>query len=172
MGKEKIVVIYTDGSSLGNPGPGGWGAVLIYGRYRKELSGGFKMTTNNRMEVLAAIEALKVLKNDKRLKVRLHTDSSYLVNTMTKGWIENWISKNWKKKNKPIPNTDLWLRLLTQVKKHDVEFTWVPAHTGIAENERCDELAKEAAGMPDLPDDSEYIESLEGDNILFGSDDE
>jgi len=140
--------------------------VLIYGRHRKELSGGFKMTTNNRMELLAAIEALKALKNDKRLKVRLYTDSSYLVNSMTKGWIENWEAKNWKKKNKPIPNTDLWLRLLEPVKKHDVEFVWVPAHKGISENERCDELAKEAAGVSNLPDDTEYLESLEGENFF------
>ena len=93
MKKKKTIVIYTDGSSLGNPGPGGWGAVLIYGKHRKELSGGFRLTTNNRMEILAVIEALKALNNKERYNVKLYTDSAYVVNSMTKGWIENWQSK-------------------------------------------------------------------------------
>ncbi|MFH1050563.1 MAG: ribonuclease HI [bacterium] len=156
MSFQKKVIIYTDGSSLGNPGPGGWGAVLIYGKHRKELSGGFKLTTNNRMELLAAIKALKALKDDKKQNVKLHTDSSYLVNSITKGWVENWKKSRWLKKNKPVPNSDLWKELLKQIKKHNVEFVWVPAHTGITENERCDQLAKEAASQDNLPEDSGY----------------
>ncbi|ROL62490.1 ribonuclease HI [Bacteroidetes/Chlorobi group bacterium ChocPot_Mid] len=157
MDKKKKVIIYTDGSSLGNPGPGGWGAVLIYGKYRKEISGGFKLTTNNRMELLAAIEALKALKTDRRSVVQLHTDSSYLVNSLTKGWLEKWQRDKWKKKTKPVPNADLWKQLVRQKNKHNVEFIWVPAHTGIIENERCDKLAKEAAAQDNLPEDKGYV---------------
>jgi ribonuclease HI len=157
---QKIVEIYTDGSSLGNPGPGGWGVVLIWGRHRKELSGGFKLTTNNRMEILAAIEALRALKQNMRLKVRLHTDSRYVVDTMTKGWIQKWQKNNWMRKSDPVLNVDLWKELLTEIKKHDVEFVWVPAHVGISENERCDELAKSAASSVNLPDDTGYINSI------------
>lgn len=157
MEKRKKVIIYTDGSALGNPGPGGWGAVLIYGKYRKEISGGFKLTTNNRMELLAAIEALKALKTDRRSVVQLHTDSSYLVNSLTKGWLEKWQKNKWMKKTKPVPNTDLWKELVKQKKKHDVEFVWVPSHSGIIENERCDKLAKEAASQDNLPNDEGYV---------------
>ncbi len=153
---QKKVIIYTDGSSLGNPGPGGWGAVLMYGKHRKELSGGFQLTTNNRMELTAAIEAIKALKDDKRLSVKLHTDSSYLVNSITKGWIDNWRQNHWKKKTKPVPNSDLWKEILKQIKKHNIEFVWVPAHSGITENERCDQLAKEAASQDNLPEDEGY----------------
>ena len=154
---QKKVIIYTDGSSLGNPGPGGWGAVLMYGRHRKELSGGFKLTTNNRMELLAAIEALKALKTDKKQNVTLHSDSSYLVNSMTKGWIEKWKQNNWMKKTKPLLNVDLWKELFKQKMKHNVEFVRVAAHKGIAENERCDQLAKEAASQENLPKDRGYL---------------
>ena len=156
MKKKKTITIYTDGSSLGNPGPGGWGAVLIYGKRRKELSGGFRLTTNNRMEILAVIEALKALNNKERYNVKLHTDSSYVVNSMTKGWIYNWKAKNWIKKGKPVLNADLWQQLLEENKKHDIEYIWVKAHVGIPENERCDQLAKEAASYDDLPPDLGY----------------
>ena len=151
MEKEKIVTIYTDGSSLGNPGPGGWGAVLIYGKHRKELSGGFKLTTNNRMEILAVIEALKALKHSPNLKVKLHTDSKYVVDTMTKGWLQKWKRNGWTRKGPALLNVDLWKILDEQVNKFHVEFIWVKAHVGISENERCDVLAKEAAGWDNLP---------------------
>jgi len=153
---KKKVIIYTDGSSLGNPGPGGWGAVLMYGKHRKELSGGFKQTTNNRMELTAAVEALKALKTDRRSDVLLHTDSSYLANAFKLGWIDKWRQNHWMRKTKPVPNADLWKKLLLQMKKHDVKFVWVPAHSGIKENERCDELAKESASQENLPDDKGY----------------
>jgi len=156
MDKKKKVIIYTDGSSLGNPGPGGWGAVLIYGKHRKELSGGFKLTTNNRMELTAAIESLKALKKDGQI-VKLHTDSSYLVNSFKKRWIEKWRLNNWMKKTKPVLNADLWKIIYKLVNKHNVEFIWVQAHVGIKENERCDQLAKEAASQVDLPEDEGYV---------------
>lgn len=156
MGKKKTITIYTDGSSLGNPGPGGWGSVLIYGKHRKELSGGFRRTTNNRMEILAVIEALKALNTKEKYIVKLHTDSSYVVNSMTKGWIEKWQAKNWIKKGKPVINSDLWKQLLIENEKHDIEYIWVKAHVGITENEICDKLAKEAASYDDLPADIGY----------------
>jgi ribonuclease HI len=109
------------------------------------------------MELMAAIKALKALKTDRRSVVQLHTDSSYLVNSLTKGWLEKWQKNKWMKKTKPVPNADLWKELVNQKKKHDVEFVWVPAHTGITENERCDKLAKEAASQNNLPDDEGYL---------------
>jgi len=156
MKKKKTIIIYTDGSSLGNPGPGGWGAVLIYGKHRKELSGGFRLTTNNRMEILAVIEALKAIKTNEIYTIKLHTDSSYVVNSMTKGWIEKWKANNWIKKGKPVINSDLWKQLLEENKKHNIEYIWVKAHVGIPENERCDQLAKEAAMKDNLPADEYY----------------
>lgn len=164
MDKKKKVIIYTDGSSLGNPGPGGWGAVLIYGKYRKELSGGFRLTTNNRMELYAAIEALNALKSDRSSTVELHTDSSYLVNSFNKGWVFKWQKDKWKKKDKPVLNADLWKELLKQNKQHNVEFVWVQSHVGIKENERCDQLAKEAASKRDLPEDVGYLKNCEIEN--------
>ena len=153
--KPKHIIIYTDGSSLGNPGPGGYGAVLRYNSHTRELSGGFRCTTNNRMEILAAIEALKALRQPCR--VTLHTDSQYLVNGVTKGWARRWQRNGWmrNKKEKAI-NPDLWERLLTLLKTHQVEFVWVRGHAGNAGNERCDQLAREAAEQPDLPPDPGY----------------
>lgn len=168
----KKVEIYTDGSSLGNPGPGGWGAVLKYGNHRKELSGGYKLTTNNRMELMAAIEALKALKNGETLAVKLHTDSSYLANAIKKGWLEKWKANNWKRKTKTVPNSDLWIRLLELLTKHKIEFVWVPAHTGIPENEKCDELAKGAASSAGLPDDNGYLTQISNGNNIFEEEDD
>ena len=152
---SKRVVIYTDGSSLGNPGPGGYGAVLHYGSHTKELSGGFRCTTNNRMEVLAAIEALKSLTQP--CHVTLHTDSQYLVNAVSKGWARRWQANAWmrNRKNRAI-NPDLWEQLLMLLKTHQVEFVWVRGHAGNAGNERCDHLAKGAAEQPNLPPDPGY----------------
>jgi ribonuclease HI len=155
MASSKHVTIYTDGSSLGNPGPGGYGAVLLYQGHRRELSGGFRRTTNNRMELLAAIEALRALREPCR--VTLYTDSNYLVNGITKGWAKRWRAKGWmRNKRERALNADLWAELLELYETHDVDFVWVKAHAGNEENERCDTLAKEAAQAADLAADVNY----------------
>ncbi|MBC8343840.1 MAG: ribonuclease HI [Bacteroidetes bacterium] len=135
--------MYTDGSSLGNPGPGGYGIVLKFGNKRKELSKGFFKTTNNRMELLAVIDALKSLKR-RDLDILIHSDSSYVINAVVQGWLFDWERKGFKK----TKNTDLWKDFLKLYKTYKIEFNWVKAHVGIAENERCDQLAKEAAECP------------------------
>ena len=136
----KHVEIYTDGACRSNPGRGGWGAVLVYNGVEKELSGGEPMTTNNRMELTAAIEALSILKEPCR--VTLTSDSKYLVDAITKGWAESWRARGWKKADKsPALNPDLWEKLLALLEKHEVEFVWVKGHDGHPYNERCDKLA-------------------------------
>lgn len=136
----KTVYIFTDGACSGNPGPGGWGAILRYNTSEKELSGGEKETTNNRMELTACIEALKILKEPCR--VELITDSQYVVNGITKGWAESWRRNGWKKADKkPALNSDLWELLLEQCERHEVNFNWIKGHAGHEENERCDRLA-------------------------------
>ncbi len=136
----KRVQIYTDGACSGNPGPGGWGVVLLYGEHSKELSGFAPETTNNRMELQAAIEGLAVLKE--ACQVQLYSDSSYLVNAFEKGWLDNWQRKNWQTANKqPVLNQDLWQMLLQYTKKHAVEFIKVKGHSDNPYNNRCDELA-------------------------------
>jgi ribonuclease HI len=156
MAKQKNVIIYTDGACLGNPGPGGWAAVLIYGDKRKEASAGYRLTTNNRMEVLAAIEALNALNRSKQWNVQLYSDSIYLINTMTKGWLQKWEKSNWKRKSGPVLNVDLWIRLKEAVSHHKVEFHWVEGHVGNPENEVCDKLSKAAARNLNLLIDEEY----------------
>lgn len=136
----KKVLIFTDGACSGNPGPGGWGAVLRYGSTEKELSGGEAQTTNNRMELTACIEALKALKEP--CDVTLTTDSQYVANGITKGWAESWRKNDWKKADKkPALNSDLWQELLELINKHTVEIIWIKGHAGHPENERCDRLA-------------------------------
>ena len=136
----KKVEIYTDGACRGNPGKGGWGAILKYGDRIKEISGGERETTNNRMELTAAIEALKLLKEP--CQVTLTSDSKYLIDAIQKKWIDSWQKKGWKKADKsPVLNVDLWQALLEQLSKHDVEFVWVHGHAGHEYNERCDVLA-------------------------------
>ena len=136
----KHVEIYTDGACRSNPGRGGWGAVLVYNGVEKELSGGEPMTTNNRMELTAAIEALSILKEPCR--VTLTSDSKYVVDAITKGWAVSWRAKGWKKADKsPALNPDLWEKLLALLEKHEVEFVWVKGHDGHPYNERCDKLA-------------------------------
>jgi ribonuclease HI len=136
----KKVLIFTDGACSGNPGPGGWGAVLRYSSTEKELSGGEAQTTNNRMELTACIEALKALKEP--CEVTLTTDSQYVVNGITKGWAESWQRNGWKKADKkPALNSDLWQELLELINKHTVEMIWIKGHAGHPENERCDRLA-------------------------------
>ena len=136
----KKVEIYTDGACSGNPGPGGWGAVLVYNGKEKELSGGEKETTNNRMELTAALSALEALREPCR--VILTSDSKYLVDAIEKGWLESWMKKGWRKADgKPALNVDLWQRLVIQLEKHEVEFVWIKGHAGHPYNERCDEMA-------------------------------
>lgn len=136
----KFVEIYTDGACSGNPGAGGWGAILRCEGREKELSGGEAHTTNNRMELLGVINALEALKYPCRVK--LTTDSKYVVDGVTKGWAESWRRRGWKKSDgKPALNTDLWERLLGLLATHEVEFAWIKGHAGHAENERCDALA-------------------------------
>lgn len=136
----KHVIIHTDGACSGNPGPGGWAAILKYGRHERELSGGERQTTNNRMELTAAIKALEALTEPCR--VTLYSDSSYLVNGMTKGWAESWQKNGWRKSDKkPALNPDLWERLLELCQIHKVEFVWIRGHDGDEYNERCDRLA-------------------------------
>jgi ribonuclease HI len=150
--EPRQVIIYTDGACLGNPGPGGYGAVLLYDRHRKELSGGFRLTTNNRMEITAAIVALDALKRSCR--ATLYTDSQYLVNAMTKGWVEKWRANGWmRNKREKALNPDLWKQLLALCRRHKVAFAWVRGHADNPENERCDLLAREAANGRNLPPD-------------------
>lgn len=140
---KKHIFIFTDGACSGNPGPGGWGAVLRYNGVEKELSGGEESTTNNRMELTACIEALSALKEP--CKVTLTTDSQYVVNGITKGWAESWKKNGWKKSDKkPALNPELWDELLGLTAKHEVEFVWIKGHNGHPENERCDALAVSA----------------------------
>ena len=139
-GAPKIVDIFTDGACSGNPGPGGWGAILRYGEVEKELYGGEPATTNNRMELMAAIMALEALK--KPVTVRLFTDSEYVKNGITK-WIHGWKAKGWMTADrKPVKNVDLWQRLEEAKRQHQIEFHWVRGHAGHPENERADELAR------------------------------
>ena len=134
------VVIYTDGACSGNPGPGGWGAILIHGKTEKEISGGELATTNNRMELMAAIQALEALK--KPCKVELHTDSTYVMKGVTQ-WIHGWKAKGWKTADKsPVKNVDLWQRLDAARARHEVDWRWVKGHAGHVHNERADELAR------------------------------
>ena len=139
----KQVEIYTDGACTGNPGKGGYGAVLIYNGVEKEISAGYRMTTNNRMELLAAIKALRMLKE--RCRVFLYSDSKYLTDAINKKWLDGWIKNNWKKSDKkPVLNVDLWKALCVETEKHEIEFIWVKGHEGNKYNERCDTLAVEA----------------------------
>jgi ribonuclease HI len=138
------IIIYTDGACLGNPGPGGYGAVQLYQGKRRELSGGYRRTTNNRMELMGAIAALEALKA--RSKVLLYTDSRYVVDAVEKGWAQKWRRNGWRKPDKQMAmNPDLWERLLTACSQHEVRFEWVKGHAGNVENERCDVLANAAA---------------------------
>ena len=155
MSDSKFVRIYTDGACIGNPGPGGYGAVLIYEGRRRELSGGFRLTTNNRMEMLAAIVALEALKESCR--VMIHTDSQYLANAVEKGWARRWRANGWRRNKKDEAlNPDLWERLIALCDGHEVEFKWIRGHAGDIENERCDTLANQAAQLSTLIIDEGY----------------
>ncbi len=137
----KQITIHTDGACSGNPGPGGWGVVLQYGEHRKELSGGAPATTNNRMELQAAIEALKALREP--CDVELHTDSTYVRDGITK-WLHGWKRNGWRTSTKkPVKNADLWKALDAETKRHKVDWKWVKGHAGNEENEKCDELGRD-----------------------------
>jgi len=137
----KKVQIYTDGACSGNPGPGGWGAVLIYGNNKKELCGGEKSTTNNRMELISVIIALEAL--HEQCEVMLYTDSQYVANAINLGWLESWQKKGWKRKGGEVKNLDLWVKLVPLLEKHKVTFEWVKGHSDNEYNNRCDKLAVE-----------------------------
>ncbi len=140
----KKVEIFTDGACKGNPGPGGWGAILRYGKAEKEISGGESSTTNNRMEISAVLEALKCLKES--CDVTLYSDSQYVCNAINKGWAKKWRANNWmRNKTDPALNADLWEELLNLCEKHKMTIIWVKGHAGHPENERCDRLAVAAA---------------------------
>ena len=152
---RKHVLIYTDGGCEPNPGVGGYRVVLIYGEHRKQASGGFRQTTNNRMEIMAAIKGLEMLKEP--CNVTLFSDSEYLVKAMREGWVRRWKANNWKRTKRAMAaNTDLWERLLDLCDSHTVTFEWVKGHAGQPENELCDQLSMKALRQPDLPPDVGY----------------
>ncbi|MFC1766625.1 ribonuclease HI [Planctomycetota bacterium] len=149
------VTIYTDGGSHGNPGPGGYGVVMICGQRRKELYGAYQLTTNNRMELLGSITALEALTEP--CQVKLHTDSQYVVNGIAKGWAKGWRARGWRKADKkPAINPDLWGRLLDLCTEHEVKFVWVRGHAGNKENECCDALVQKAIAEGPLLEDTNY----------------
>lgn len=158
MAKRKKVTVYTDGSCLGNPGPGGYAAILDYRGHRREISGGYRETTNNRMELIAVIKALALLKEP--CDVTLHSDSEYVVRAMNEHWPYSWRSKGWRRDRKnEVANVDLWAELLELCDTHRVRFQWVKAHAGNPDNERCDKLAVEAANSDSLVVDGAYESS-------------
>ena len=155
------VIIYTDGGSLNNPGPGGYGVVQLYKGERREFSGAYRLTTNNRMELTACIVALRELTCD--LPVSMYCDSKYVVDGITKGWAKRWKKNDWMRtKTEKALNADLWSELLDLCEKHEVAFHWVKGHAGVAENERCDFLVNEAQAQSGLPPDIGYEEMLKG----------
>ena len=152
---EKTVIIYTDGACSGNPGPGGYGVVLCYQKQQKQLAQGFRLTTNNRMEIMAAIAGLDALKSSCRVK--LYSDSKYLVDAMNQGWVMRWQANGWKRnKKEQASNIDLWKRLLPLCRRHNVEYIWLKGHAGHQWNECCDQLARQALDRPDLLPDEGY----------------
>lgn len=153
------VIIYTDGAAEPNPGPGGYGVVLLAGKHRKELSGGFRRTTNNRMELLAVIVGLESL--NKPCHVTIYSDSKYVVDSVQRGSVHRWHKNNWyRTKSDKAKNADLWARFLTAFDKHKVKFKWVKGHAGVPENERCDELAVAGAQAYDSPPDLGYLAEI------------
>ena len=159
-----IIEIFTDGSSLGNPGPGGYGVLMKYREKRKKLSAGYKLTTNNRMELMAVIQAIKML-NDfaKEKEIVIYSDSKYVIHAVEKKWVFGWVKKNFKDK----ANADLWRVFLNEYSKYNIKFHWVKGHSGHTENEICDKLAKKAAENKNLKIDHGYESSLDKPNQLF-----
>ncbi len=163
MSEPKLIDIYVDGACSGNPGPGGYGIIVKYNSHETEKSGGFRRTTNNRMELMSAIVALKSLKQ--KCDVKIYSDSKYLVDAVMQGWAKKWKSNGWmrNRKDKAL-NPDLWDRLLKLLDQHEVVFHWVRGHDGHPENERCDQLATEALLRVNLPVDEGYENTQ---NTLF-----
>ena len=159
--EKPVIYLYTDGASSGNPGPGGYGVVLKCGDLRKEMSGGFALTTNNRMELLAVITGLEAIKWSNAV-VEVWSDSTYVVKAVTEGWLDNWVRKGFKK----VKNPDLWLRFLPLYRSHRVTFHWLKGHAGHPENERCDQLAVEAGRAANLPVDTGYVQENEESSKL------
>ena len=157
-----MIIMYTDGASKGNPGPGGYGTVLKYYHHRKELSEGYRLTTNNRMELLAVIKGLEAITKDKQ-EVTIYSDSKYVVEAVEKGWLWNWVKKGFKDKKNP----DLWRRFIELYRKHKIKFVWVKGHAGNQENERCDELAVQSATGSGLKVDVEFEKSLKNPGTMF-----
>ena len=156
------VEVYTDGAAKGNPGKGGYGVVMLSGKHRKEISEGFELTTNNRMELLSVIIALENLKKEKSVVI-IYSDSKYVVDSVEKKWVFGWEKKNFSKKKNP----DLWLRFLKIFRKHNVRFIWIKGHSDIKENERCDKLAVDAAESSNLKKDVWYENNIANKNELF-----
>jgi ribonuclease HI len=152
------VTIYTDGAASGNPGPGGYGVVLISGKHRKELSAGYSYTTNNRMELMAVITGLEAIKLP-NCRITVYTDSKYVSDAVTKGWVFGWEKTGFRKKKNP----DLWERFLKIYRKHQVTFIWVKGHSNVRENERCDQLAVMASQSGKLLSDTGYLDSMDGE---------
>lgn len=151
----KKITLYSDGACSGNPGPGGYGAVFVYGEHSKELSKGYRHTTNNRMELLGIIEPMESLKEP--CEVHAVTDSQYITNAINKGWIDNWVKKGWKTAaKKPVKNQDLWNRLIELMNKHSLTIEWVRGHNGHPMNESCDDLAVSAREGTNLAEDKGY----------------
>ena len=166
----KPVIIYADGACIGNPGPGGYGVVLLYGQRQKELAEGFRLTTNNRMEIRGCLAGLQALKEP--CDVTIHSDSQYVVNTMTKSWAVSWRRNGWKRKDKSgiwqqALNADLWEQMLQLCAHHRVAFNWVRGHSGNEGNERCDELARAAAIAANLAIDAGYERDGRGERLLI-----
>jgi len=156
----KEIIIYSDGSAKNNPGSGGYGVVLIFKGQRKELSAGYRKTTNNRMELLGVIVGLSALKE--RCKVKIYSDSKYVIEPIQKGWLISWKAKNWtRRKKEKVKNPDLWIQLDLLLEKHEVEMIWVKGHNGNQENERCDILAVSASDKSNLLIDEYYEKNIE-----------
>lgn len=152
------VIIHADGSSLGNPGPGGWGALLDWNGQRKTLNRGYRLTTNNRMEIRGVLHALEHL--TRPCRVTVFTDSQYVRDAVEKKWLQNWVRNGWLTAGKkPVKNRDLWEQLLPLLSKHEVRFCWIKGHAGHPENEECDRLAKRSASQANLPADDGYVEN-------------
>jgi len=156
------IEVYTDGAAKGNPGKGGYGVVMLSGKHRKEISEGFELTTNNRMELLSVIIALENLKKEKSVVI-IYSDSKYVVDSVEKKWVFGWEKKNFAKKKNP----DLWIRFLKIFRKHSVRFIWIKGHSDIKENERCDKLAVDASESSNLKKDIWYENNIANKNELF-----
>ena len=158
----KIINIYTDGAARGNPGPGGYGVILEYNGHVKELSDGFQLTTNNRMELLAVIVGLETIKLQ-GYKINVFSDSKYVVSAVNENWVFEWEKNNYKKKK----NKDLWIRFLHIYRKHTIKLTWIKGHSGHPQNEKCDKLAVNASNLPSLKKDIGYENNLNSPKTLF-----